>query len=186
MFIARPSWPDNWGTTRDEMRTAFACDSLLARPDDQLYRAIAVRAPASDVFRWLCQLRAAPYSYDWIDNGGRHSPRALTPGLEDLAAGQRVMRIFRLESFERDRHLTLRLADERAKRWFGELAVTYAVVDQGDTTRLVVKLALRHRRSLLGAVMRQVLPWGDLVMMRKQLKTLKRLAEHHAGGAQAA
>ena len=65
-----------------------------------------MRAPAEVVYRWLCQLRVAPYSYDWIDNRGRRSPRELTPGLEQLAEGQTVM-IFRLVSFAWGRHLTL-------------------------------------------------------------------------------
>ena len=47
------------------------------------------------------------FSYDWIDNFGRQSPRELVPGLERLAVGQRVMSIFRLVEFERDVHLTL-------------------------------------------------------------------------------
>ncbi|MGI8745658.1 MAG: hypothetical protein ACR2NN_24410 [Bryobacteraceae bacterium] len=123
------------------------------------------------MFRWLCQLRVAPYSYDWIDNAGKRSPRELTPGLDQLAVGQRVMHIFRLAAFERDRHITVVMDAPRAKRLFGEVAVTYAV----RPGRLAVKLRVRHVRRL----MKWLLPWGDLIMMRKQLLTLKRLAEDH-------
>jgi hypothetical protein len=132
--------------------------------DDALYRGIDVEAPAPVVFRWLCQLRAAPYSYDLIDNLGRRSPRRLTPGLERLELGQRFMTIFRLVEFEPDRHVTLRTRN---------VVVTYLVEPTGArSSRLLVKL-----RGLGGRIM----PIADLFMMRKQLMTLKRLAERDAG-----
>jgi hypothetical protein len=111
----------------DERAAPFPCDGLLPEADERLFRAVAVDAPAPIVFRWLCQLRAAPYSYDWLDNGGRQSPRRLTRGLDDLAVGQRVMYIFRLADFARDRHLTLTLRGPWAAV-FGEAAITYRVV----------------------------------------------------------
>jgi hypothetical protein len=69
----------------------FPCDRYLDHPDGVYFRGVTIRASAHAVFRWLCQMRVAPYSYDWIDNGGRRSPRNLTPGMDALAIGQSVM-----------------------------------------------------------------------------------------------
>src|SRR2546426_543385 len=119
-----------WGSTADERELAFACEKHLACHDIAVHRAIEVAAPAATVFRWLCQLRVAPYSYDWIDNLGRRSPRRLTPGLDELAVGQTLMGIFELVEFAPDQHLTLVL--RRPRRASGEVAVTYMVVPTGD------------------------------------------------------
>ena len=164
-----------WGSTPADRAIAFPCDRWLERPDDVMYRAVAVDAPPAAVFRGLCQLRVAPYSYDWIDNWGRESPRTLTPGLDDLAVGQRVM-IFDLVEFERDRHLTLRMRDGRGL--FGDVVITYLIEPRADGgSRLVAKLLVRYPPGLYGWLASLWLPWGDLVMMRKQLYNLKAFAE---------
>lgn len=171
-----------WGETEHERAMPFPCDRYLSLYDEVYFRAIDIEAPASIVFRWLCQLRAAPYSYDWIDNGGRQSPRWLIQGLEDLQVGQRVMTIFRLVEFEQDRHLTLVLATRRSRATFGEIACSYLIQPQSpQSCRLVVKLLLRYPpKTPATLLLRRVLPWGDLIMMRKQLLTLKRMAERQA------
>jgi hypothetical protein len=145
-----------WGSTEAERELPLPCDRLVPDAAQVLHRAVAVQAPPAAVFRWLCQLKVAPYSYDLIDNFGRRSPRALTPGAERLERGQRVMTIFRLEEFERDRHITIVRPG---------LAVTYATLPG----RLLMRI--RSRRS------RRLLPYLDLVMARRQLLNLKRLAE---------
>jgi hypothetical protein len=174
---------ETWGTKPEERRHAFPCDGIIHLPDVALYRGVTVNAPQATVFRWLCQMRTAPYSYDWLDNGGRQSPRELTAGLENLVIGQDVMRIFNLIAFEKDRHLTLRLkAKSGASKTFGDIAVSYVLVPLVDDCsmpgcRLLVKLIVKHPRGLSGRLMRTVLPWGDLIMMRRQLLNLKQLAE---------
>jgi hypothetical protein len=172
---------ETWGTEPVERRLAFPCDNLIPQLDDALYRGVTIHASPNTVFRWLCQMRAAPYSYDWIDNGGRQSPQKLMPGLDNLGVGQDVMSIFTLTAFEKDRHLTLRLKTKsRASQTFGDIAVSYVIVPLlGDSRgcRLLVKLMAKYPSGLYGKTMRALLPWGDLIMMRRQLLNLKRLAE---------
>ena len=157
----------------------FPCDRYLSPVDGVYFRAVEVKAPAPVVFRWLCQLRVAPYSYDWIDNFGRQSPRQLIDGLDHLEVGQRVMSIFRLVEYETDRHLTIVLASRKDREIFGEIAGSYVILPQTELCcRLVVKLLVRYPKRSFWFWMRWFLPWGDLVMMRKQLLTLKHLAEH--------
>jgi hypothetical protein len=168
----------SWGSTAQERGLEFACDRFVDA-NDALYRAVTVDAPPAVLFRWLCQLRAAPYSYDWLDNLGRRSPRQLTPGLERLRIGQRVMTIFHLAAFEPARHITAVL--DRLDFLFGDLAVTYLIVPEArESCRLVVKIAVAYPRTPIGAAIGRLLPPGDLVMMRKQLLTLKELAERDA------
>ena len=163
-----------WNSTAEERAAAWPCDELLPDPDLVVFRAVDVAASPEMVFRWLCQLRVAPYSYDWIDNLGRRSPRQLTPGLDQLEVGQRVATIFELVAFEPNVNVTLR----SCRSLFGDVAGTYRVVpDRRGGSRLAVKLLVRHRRDPLGRVWALVLPAGDLVMMHKQLRTLARLAE---------
>ncbi len=163
-----------WGTTEDECTRAFPGDALLPETDAVYYRGVTVHARADVVYRWLCQLRVAPYSYDWIDNFGRRSPQQLIAGLDDLAIGQSIMSAFKLVDFSRDHHLTGRVSLPR----FGDITATYLIVPSADgRCRLLVKLVVTYPRGLLGRILRLVLPWGDLVMMRRQLLNLKQLAE---------
>ncbi len=171
---------DHWNTRPEDLEGDWPCDRH--GPDDAvaLYRAIDVATPPATAFRWLCQLRVAPYSYDWIDNRGRRSPRTLTPGLEQLEAGQTVMSIFKLLEFETDAQLTL-----EAGRFLslGPLQVTYRVQAQPGGTRLAAKLRFERPPGLIGSALARGLAIGDWVMMRKQLLTLKKFAEAAASGA---
>jgi hypothetical protein len=169
-----------WGSTAAEREAPYPCDEILDRPDRALFRAVDVDAPPPLLFRWLCQLRAAPYSYDLIDNLGRISPRTLTPGLDRLEVGQGFMSIFRLADFDRGSQITLRMTKPRAVRMFGEICVSYMVRPRGLESRLLVKLLVRDPGHAPWSLLAPLLPWGDLVMMHKQLLTLKKLAERDA------
>jgi hypothetical protein len=170
----------NWGAARDEIAARFPCDELEFPHDDVFHRAVDVAAPAPLVFRWLCQLRAAPYSYDLLDNFGRRSPPRLTPGLERLERGQRAMVIFRVASFSAD-ELTLRLGSRLAAAIMGDFAGSYRVQALSpERSRLLVRILVRYPAGPYGRALRLLIPPLDLFMFRKQLLTLKRYAERDA------
>jgi len=98
----------------------------------------------------------------------------LTPGLERLAVGQRAMRVFSIVDFALNDHITVATATAGAKRILGNVVVTYRVIATDFGSRIIVKLRFRGSRN---RVVRWLFAAGDLVMMRKQLLTLKALAQ---------
>lgn len=82
---------DRWGVSESEALRSYPCDDFVASPAMQAWRGMRVEAPAGAVWPWVAQVRLAPYSYDWIDNRGRRSPRDLA-GLPEPEAGDRFTR----------------------------------------------------------------------------------------------
>ena len=155
-----------WGATAAERAVEFYGDTLLSGPVTVCDRAVSVDAPADLVFAWICQLRRAPYSYDLLDNFGRRSPRHRDRQLSELAVGQRFMSVFELVAFTPGAEITLRSRP---------CVVTYAATPQGSGARLHTRVRFRGRGPLI-----TLLAAGDFPMMRKQLLTLRGLAEREA------
>jgi hypothetical protein len=175
-----------WGTTDEERSRFYECERYVAPPVDTYYRAIDVDAPREVVWRWLCQMHVAPYSWDWIDNAGRQSPRRLIPGLENLAVGQRMLTIFRLVEFEHGNQMTMHI-EPRHKWFWGDVGCTYQVESRGSGgSRIIYVWCVCVRRGTFGRVTglqylrKATAPLGELLMASKQLRTFKQLAEAQA------
>ena len=174
-----------WNVTPDERRRDHPADLHLgaegatSAPADHMVRALDVDADPDVVFRWLCQLRVAPYSYDLIDNFGRRSPRTLTPGAEQLAIGQRFDVIARIVGFVPGEQITAATADSRLSP-FGAAALSYQVTPGVRARSRILACMAVPARTALARGARAALAAGDLVMMRKQLLTLRELAEGRA------
>jgi hypothetical protein len=167
---------DRWGVTDAEVARRYPCDEVVVAPTLQAWRGITVRATADRVWPWVGQIRLAPYAYDWIDNLGRRSPRELR-GLPDPRVGEPFSAAFggrpagRILSVEPGVQLTGLIMGA---------VMSYVLVpvpDGSGATRLLLKLAAPGRPALT-----PLLCAGDLVMARRQLRTLARLAETAAVG----
>jgi hypothetical protein len=159
---------DRWGVTEAEITRSYPCDDVVPHPGMQAWRAVTVQVPPPQVWPWVAQIRLGPYSYDWIDNLGRSSPRRLhnlpepVPGEPFTTAfgGRRLGRIIAVSP-----------GVELTAKIMGAV-MSYVLVPQGVTTRLLLKVVMAR-----GGIVAPLLSVGDLVMARRQLLNLARLAE---------
>ena len=163
---------DRWGVSDSETVRSYPCDDFVTSPTLQAWRGVHVEAPAEGVWPWVAQVRLAPYSYDWIDNLGRRSPRDLV-GLPEPQAGDRF-------TTAGGRELGRIVSVDPGKQLTGSIMgafMSYVLVPQEhDTTRLLLKIVMRTTRWAAPGV-----SVGDLIMARRQLLNLKQLAERHQG-----
>jgi len=158
---------DRWGVSEAEVLRHYPCDDIVPSPVLAACRGVTVHAPPEALWPWVTQIRLAPYSYDWIDNLGRQSPRELR-ALPEPAVGEpfttaSTRRLGRILSVSPGRQLTGRIAGA---------VMSYVVVPEGDVTRLLLKIVTPGGRWIAPLV-----SIGDLVMARRQLLNFKQLAE---------
>lgn len=157
-----------WGVADSETTLHYPCDEFVSSPALEAWRGVTVRAAPEAVWPWLTQVRVAPYSYDWIDNRGRRSPRRLLglsePRVGDAftTAGRRELG--RIVSVDRERQLTATI--------LGAFMSYLLVPGEHETTRLLLKVVMATNRLIAPA-----LSVGDLIMARRQLLNLKELVE---------
>ena len=157
-----------WGVSDAETELKFACDDFVKAPVLRAWRGVSVSAPTAAVWPWVSQVRIAPYSYDWIDNGGHRSPRELLELPEPVvgepftaSAGRKLGRIVQVDP---GRSLTGKILGAH---------MTYLLDPYTHaSTRLLLKVVM-----VTNPVLAQALCLGDLVMARRQLLNIKRLAE---------
>ncbi len=170
-----------WGVFPTELTQHLPIDDELPDPTYCFFRGITIRAPRSMVYQWLSQLRVAPYSYDFVDNLGGSSPKHLLD-LPPVRIGDRFL-IGKVTACETDKHITgLMLQDSMWSKVFDNLGGTYYLYDHSSgTCRLLVKLNARLGDRLIKRWFAVgILRFGDLIMMMKQLRTLRDLAESSA------
>lgn len=158
---------DRWGVTNDEVSRHYPCDDVVSAPVLQAWRGVTVDATPDDIWPWICQIRLAPYSYDWIDNLGHRSPQERrnmvepAPGQHFTVAGGRPSG--RILSVDPREQLTGQILGA---------TMSYVLAPSDDATRLLLKVVSTGGRWIV-----PLLSVGDLIMARRQLLNLKRLAE---------
>jgi hypothetical protein len=158
---------DRWGVRPDEVVRRYACDDIVPAPVLAAYRGVTVHARPAGVWPWIKQIRLAPYSYDWVDNLGRRSPQELRV-MPEPAVGEPFSCAFgrpagRIVSVSPGEQLTAQIVGT---------TMSYLLVPEDGSTRLLLKVVTARGR-LVGPLV----SLGDLVMARRQLLNLKRLAE---------
>jgi hypothetical protein len=200
LLIVRP-WHINWGATDEDVRKRLPGDDLVPHPALESTRAITIRAPVEEVWRWLVQLgqdRGGFYSYDRLENlagADIHNVDRIVPQMQHLKVGDFVPMAPVEWSVPMGGFTVVGIEPERAVVWRqgwpddveklspleaesrGTWVFVVEVIDEG-TTRLLLR-----ERSGLKPRMRDVLlnylfiERQHFIMERRMLKGIKERAE---------
>jgi hypothetical protein len=180
--LIRP-WQLSWGATDAEVVRSMPGDDDVPRPTFDATRAITVAAGPEQIWPWLIQIgagRAGWYSYDWLDNLGRHSAERIIPEFQHLAVGDVIPMSPDGKQGQWVKALepnSWMLWGDKAgdSTWFWGL---YPVDERH--TRLITRVRMRYRWTSPLALFNPLVEFADIAMMRKCLLEIKRRVEASA------
>jgi uncharacterized protein YndB with AHSA1/START domain len=156
-------------------------DSLVATSAFVATRAITIAAPPERVWPWLVQTgfgRAGFYSYDLLDNLGRHSAAVVLPEFQNVAVGDLAAPM----ASPPDERTAFRVAEVAAphKLVWAKPDSTWAWrLDPvgANGTRLVTRLKAKYQLGPFLPATVALMEIGDFPMMRRMLLGLRERAE---------
>jgi hypothetical protein len=184
--LYRP-WQLKWGATTEEVGEVMPGDDVVAAPTFNATRAVTVNASPEAIWPWLVQIgfgRAGWYTYDLLDNLGRHSAKRILPDLQHVEVGDLVPlgpggdSGMRVKAFEPNRWMLWWDRKLHLTTW----AWALNAMPDGRTrllTRVRTRLSWRHPMTAVWLALIEV---ADFPMMRKCLLGIKWRAEARASG----
>jgi hypothetical protein len=179
--LYRP-WHLRWGATREELARRMPGDEIVNRPFFNATRVVTINARPEDVWPWIVQIgfgRAGWYSYDLLDNLGRHSAERIVAELQHIEVGDLVP----LGPGDASGMFVKEFVLNRSVLWWtgkdGQTTWAWGLYPTSDgairlVTRVRAPFSWRQPLSAVWIVLDEV---ADFPMMRKCLLGIKRRAE---------
>jgi len=178
-LVIRP-WHLKWGATREELLLELPGDKNVPNPDFDATRGITIHSTPELVWRWIIQIgskRAGWYSIDWMDNAGIKSSEEILPEFQNIEVGQFI-------PFTPDQKNGLWVNDFNEYEYIlwvdkeGKATWLWYVYPIDEThSRLVTRLRTKYNWKGIWIIYYLLYDFGDIVMMSKCMKGIKKRAE---------
>jgi hypothetical protein len=205
VFVVLP-WQLRRGATDAKLQRSLPGDDLVTSPKTGYTQAITIRAPKSEVWRWLVQIgykRAGWYTYDFLHrlvgiagcvDDERRSAKRIIPELQDLGVGD-VIEIapgigYSVIGLEPEQALitqsimdagkweSVSNEDPLPEKYLRSSWVWFLEEIDEKTTRLIVRVRSDHNPGLLSTLSTRIPnALGRLLMQPRTLRVLKQRAE---------
>ncbi len=179
LFIIRP-WQLHWGATQKEVELILPGDNLVLKPNFNATRAIIINAEPELIWRWIIQmgsLRAGWYSIDWLDNARIKSGDKILSEFQNIAINQFIpftpnqKNGMWVKDFKRYQYIL----------WVDKIGngtwLWHLIPDGISRTRLLTRLKTKYVWKGFWIIYYLLFDMGDIIMMRKCMKGIKRRAE---------
>jgi hypothetical protein len=179
LALFRP-WQLRWGATDIEITRSMSGDDIVSKPTFNATRTVTINAPAENIFPWIVQIgvnRAGWYSYDLLDNLGRHSAEAILPQHQSINVDDLV-------PMSPDGKQGLWVIDFRYSEWVlwwdktGDTSWVWGIYpEESSCSRLVTRVRVKYRWFSSAILFNLIIEFFDIWMMRKCMLGIKRRAE---------
>jgi len=179
LLVIRP-WHLKWGSTREELLLELPGDKNVHDPDFNATRGITIHSTPELVWRWIIQIgskRAGWYSIDWMDNAGIKSSDKILPQFQKIEVGQFIpftpdqKNGMWVNDFKEHEYI-LWVDKEGKATWLWYL---YPV--DKTSSRIVTRLKTKYSWKGIWIIYYMLYDIGDIVMMSKCMKGIKKRAE---------
>jgi hypothetical protein len=178
-LVIRP-WHLKWGATREELQLKLPGDKNVHNPDFNATRGITIHSTPELVWRWIIQIgskRAGWYSIDWMDNAGIKSSDKILPEFQKIEVAQFI-------PFTPDQKNGMWVNDFKEHEYIlwvdkeGKATWLWYVYPIDKThSRLVTRLRTKYNWKGIWIMYYILYDIGDIVMMSKCMKGIKKRAE---------
>ena len=178
-LVVRP-WQLTWGSTKDEIHQSLLGDDIVKKPHFVGTRAVTIKAPPNEVWKWIIQIgsaRAGWYSIDLIDNGNVPSSREILPEYQKIEFDYFI-------PFTPDQKNGMWVKDYNEPEhilWWDKKGNStwgwYLYKTESGETRLITRLRTKYDFSFPWIIYYIVYDFGDIIMMSKCMLGIKERAE---------